>query len=298
MKLLLVVACCVFFIGGCSSQEEIGSFVPETIDVPDSISNNRKLEDTVVNYTKQPEILIVAKNIVVAHRGAWKKKNLPQNSIASLEEAIQLQCKGSEFDIVLAADDSLVVCHDAKYNNLIVQESKYSDLITLKLPNGESLPTLREYIIAGKQNNTTTLLYCEFKNYGLTDARKKVFINKTLELVNKLNAQNLLVYISFDYDILKQVRALNAMANLQYLKGDFTPDQLKLDNMSGVDYSGDTYMIRHREWIDSAKKNNLDLNVWTVNDSYSINWFLKNNFGAITTDEPELVLSYPAALIK
>ena len=36
---------------------------------------------------------------VIAHRGAWKEFNLPENSIASLEKAIELKCDGAEFDV-------------------------------------------------------------------------------------------------------------------------------------------------------------------------------------------------------
>jgi glycerophosphoryl diester phosphodiesterase len=33
----------------------------------------------------------VEKNAIVAHHGAWKKNNLPENSIASLRHAIDLK---------------------------------------------------------------------------------------------------------------------------------------------------------------------------------------------------------------
>ena len=48
------------------------------------------------------------KNQVIAHRGAWKKNNFPQNSIASLNEAVKLGCYGSEFDVWMTADNVLV----------------------------------------------------------------------------------------------------------------------------------------------------------------------------------------------
>jgi glycerophosphoryl diester phosphodiesterase len=35
----------------------------------------------------------VTKNGIVAHRGAWKKNNLPENSIAALRHAIDLKNK-------------------------------------------------------------------------------------------------------------------------------------------------------------------------------------------------------------
>lgn len=65
--------------------------------------------------------------------------------------------------------------------------------------------------------------------------------------------------------------------------------------MSGVNYSYDVYH-KNPQWIYGAKANNLTLNVWTIDDSYNIIWFLKNNFDAITTSEPELALNYQATL--
>lgn len=61
------------------------------------------------------------KNPVVAHRGAFKKNGFPQNSIASLREAIRLQCAGSEFDVRMTLDDSLVVNHDPHYQKLNIE---------------------------------------------------------------------------------------------------------------------------------------------------------------------------------
>lgn len=263
--LFLGILCFTFFVS-CSAGD--------TNDIPNVITDP----------------VIVAKNVVVAHRGAWKKKNLPQNSIASLKEAIRLECKGAEFDILLTADDSLVVNHDDKYNNRIVQNSKYSDLVSMKLTNGEKLPTLREYILAGKENNATTKLICELKNYGLSEERKKIYVSETEKVVKELNAQRYIVYISFDYDILKQLRNLNSVSSIQYLNGNISPNQLKLDGMSGLDYNLSVYKS-DGNLILEAKKNSMELGVWTVNTEVDMNFFLKNNFDFITTDEPELLLS-------
>ncbi|MBC7934782.1 MAG: hypothetical protein H7Y86_05400 [Rhizobacter sp.] len=66
-----------------------------------------------------------ADNSVVAHRGAFKKNALPENSIAALKEAIRLGCTGSEFDIRLTANDSLIINHDAHYNKLEIEKTEW-----------------------------------------------------------------------------------------------------------------------------------------------------------------------------
>ena len=78
-----------------------------------SCSSGRKISAKEVSF---------ADNIVVAHRGAWKKNSLPENSIASLKEAIRLKCSGTEFDVRMTADDSLIVNHDPHYNKLQIKQ--------------------------------------------------------------------------------------------------------------------------------------------------------------------------------
>ncbi|AYN03459.1 glycerophosphodiester phosphodiesterase family protein [Flavobacterium sp. 140616W15] len=228
------------------------------------------------------------KNGIVAHRGAWKKNNLPENSIAALRHAIDLKAVGSEFDVVMTADDSLVINHDPHYNKLIVEETKYADLIKFKLSNGEKLPTLREYILEGLKNNKHTTLVCEIKPSGVSKERGKKIALKAVEIVKSLKAEKITTYISFDYDILKQIREVDSKTTLQYLEGNKSPKEVKIDKITGVDYHYSVFK-KHPDWIKEAKDNKITLNVWTVNDINDMDWIIENNFNYITTNEPELL---------
>lgn len=228
------------------------------------------------------------KNPVVAHRGAFKKNNLPENSIAALREAIRLKCTGSEFDVRMTADDSLIINHDPIYNKLSIEKTSYADLIQYKLSNGENLPTLRQYILAGIEKNSTTQLVCEIKPSEISKERGKEIAEKTVNLFRTLRAEHIVTYISFDYDILKKIVALNPRATTQYLKGEKSPETLKTDGITGADYHY-TVFKNHPEWIESAKKNNITLNSWTVNALTDMEWLLANDFDYITTNEPELL---------
>lgn len=229
-----------------------------------------------------------ADNNVVAHRGAWKKNNLPENSIASLKQAIELNCTGSEFDVRMTADDSLVINHDPHYNNLPIENTTYADLIKFKLSNGEKLPTLREYILAGIKNNGSTRLVCEIKPSEISKERGQIIAIKVVQLVQEIKAQQMVAYISFDYDILKKIMELNPTVSTQYLDGSKSPDQLKADGITGADYYFSAFK-NHPEWIESAKKNNITLNAWTVNEAADMDWLIANGFDFITTNEPELL---------
>ncbi|UOB16110.1 glycerophosphodiester phosphodiesterase family protein [Abyssalbus ytuae] len=229
-----------------------------------------------------------ANNVVVAHRGAWRAKQFPENSIASLSHAIQLNCTGSEFDVRMTSDSILVVFHDPDYHGLLIEETTYDELSKFKLSNGENLPTLKEYLLTGLNNNTSTGLVCEIKPPG--NKKRGLYIaKKVIELVNELEAQSIILsYISFDYEVLKKIHEIAPLAKTQYLNGTKSPDELKKDGISGLDYHIGVFK-KHPEWIKSAKKNGMTLNAWTVNSPENIDWLLDNNFDFITTNEPELL---------
>lgn len=229
-----------------------------------------------------------APNPVVAHRGAFKAKGYPENSIASLKEAIRLQCTGSEFDVRMTADDSLVINHDPHYSNLEIEKTNYAELASHKLSNGETLPTLRQYLQAGLQNNQHTRLVLEIKPTS-TKERARRLAERVVAMVKDLNAAPMTLYISFDYDILKKVIEVAPGAPTQYLNGDVPPEQLKADGISGADYHFSVFQ-KHPEWIKSAKEKGIALNAWTVNEEKDMRWLLDSGFDYITTNEPELLL--------
>lgn len=241
---------------------------------------------TTQKVNQQP--LQFAENPVVAHRGAWKAMGYPENSIAALKHAIQLKCTGSEFDVRMTTDDSLIVNHDPTYNRLSVEKHTYAELSKFKLENGEKLPTLREYLLAGMQNNTTTRLVLEIKPSESGKERGLVIAEKVVNMVKQMNAKPWVVYISFGYDILLKIKEIDPTVNTQFLNGNKTPEQLKTDGVNGADYHFSAFK-KNPDWIISSKNLDLTLNAWTANEIEDIDRLLNQNFDFITTNEPELV---------
>lgn len=231
----------------------------------------------------------VNQNSVIAHRGAWKQAGLPQNSIASLKQAITLGCIGSEFDVRMTADGHLVVNHDADFHGLDIEKTNYKDLLVYALSNGEKIPTLAEYIRAGMENNRNTRLVCEIKPSEISKERGVFIAEETVKLVRSLKGGFLVDYISFDYDILKKIKEIDPGAQVQFLNGNKSPKAIRKDGMEGIDYH---YLVFKTlsKWVKQAKKEGVILNVWTVNDPEMMDWFLQKEFDFITTDEPEMLL--------
>lgn len=233
--------------------------------------------------------LVFHNNIVVAHRGAFKKNGFPENSIASLKEAIRLGCTGAEFDVRMTADDSLIISHDPHHNNLDIETSTLAELRRFPLANGEPVPTLRSYLLAGMKGNKHTRLVLEIKPSEISKERGIQIAAKVWQLVQELKAAPWIVYISFDYAMLKELRRLDATANLQFLDGTIAPAQLKADGINGADYHFAVFR-KNPHWIKEAKDNGIQLNAWTVNDTATMQWLISEDFDFITTNEPETLL--------
>lgn len=227
------------------------------------------------------------KNKVIAHRGAWKAQAFPQNSLASLREAVRLGCEGSEFDVWMTSDEVLVVNHDGDFEGLPIETSTYEQLLTKKLPNGEKIPTLKEYLAEGMKQ-TGTKLILEFKPSSLGIARSERVGELAVKTVQEMKAEKWVDYITFSYEGGKKAIATDPEANVAYLTGDKSPAQLKSDGFFGFDYNIRVLRMKP-EWIAEAQQLGLTVNAWTVNSPEDMTWLLDQNTDFITTDEPELL---------
>lgn len=64
--------------------------------------------------------------LLLGHRGA--RYHAPENTIEACELALRHGCDGFEFDVRRTADSYAVICHDPKFNGMIVAESTYEQL--------------------------------------------------------------------------------------------------------------------------------------------------------------------------
>ena len=228
-------------------------------------------------------------NKVVAHRGAWKNTGAPENSIAALNHAIAIGCEGSEFDVHMSADSLPLINHDNSIQGVSIAKTNAIELLKIKLANGEALPTLENYLEAGMSQNKTKLIL-EIKPSELGKESSIALTRKVVALVEKLQAQAWVDYISFDYDACIEVMKLAPYAKVAYLRGDKTPAELAADHFFGLDYNF-SVLQKNPDWIPDAKSKKLTINVWTVNDKPALEEFLNKGVDFITTNEPELLLS-------
>lgn len=227
-------------------------------------------------------------NKVIAHRGAWKNMEASRNSLNALQNAIDMGCEGSEFDVWLSADGIAVVSHDGIVGGKKIEETLAKDLQKVYLGFNDYLPTLEEYLLTIKGQNKTRL-FLEIKSSDKGQKRSLELSEKVVETVQSMKLQAWVRYISFDYSALKKIQELDPSSKTAYLWGDRPPSVLAKDQMWGTDYPYDYYK-KNPNWIEEAHKNGLTVNVWTINTNEEMEDLLNLGVDLITTDEPYKLL--------
>ena len=222
------------------------------------------------------------KTKVIAHRGYWKTEGSAQNSIRSLELAKEIKVYGCEFDVHLTADNVPVVFHDQHINGKDIQKTLYAELKDHKLPNGETLPTLEQYLERAKKVKRVKLIF-ELKSHA-TPERDREAARIAVDMVNRMKLGKRTEYIAFS---LEAAKALHQYA--YYLNGDLSPKQLKELGFAGLDYHYKV-MQQHPEWFKEAKELKLKVNVWTVNEVPVMKEMIEKGADFLTTDHPEEAL--------
>ena len=230
-----------------------------------------------------PTCAIQAQTQIIAHRGFWKTQGSAQNSIASFTKADSIGCYGSEFDVWLASDGELVVNHDKAYNDLNMEKNSSETLTKLRLANGETLPSLKEYL--GTASRTQTKFILELKTHTTREAETQA-VRKIIEMVDKMGLNTRMEYIAFSLHAVKEfIRLAPKGTPVFYLNGDLAPAELKKLGCAGADYQLKVYQ-KHPEWIKECRELGMKTNVWTVDDPKDMQWAIDQKIDYITTDEP------------
>lgn len=223
-----------------------------------------------------------AQTKIVAHRGYWDCAGSAQNSITSLKLADKIGCYGSEFDVHLTKDGVIVVHHDQNVGKIDIQTSTYKALKKERLRNGEKIPTLEQYLDAGKDLSCKLVL--EIKKQKV-QSHEDSLVRQCVDMVKSKGLTDRIVWISFSGKACDLLHQLLPDAHIQYLLGDWDPKTIKAKGLSGIDYEQKVLAL-HPEWIKECHDLGLVVNVWTVNDLNTINQFIKAGVDFITTNAP------------
>ncbi|MEM2842428.1 MAG: glycerophosphodiester phosphodiesterase family protein [Candidatus Bathyarchaeia archaeon] len=240
------------------------------------------------------EKLNLKEKIVIAHRGA--SGYAPENTLISFLKAIELKADAVECDVHLSKDGVPIVIHDEKLNRTTDGKGYVKDysLKELKSLNagyktrffdkfkGEKIPTLRE-----------VLEVCRNKIGVVIEVKNGPFFYKGIEdkivnLIKELDVGEQVIISAFDHSTIKRIKNLNKdLVTAVIFSG--CPVKPTLDCL--LAYANGL----HFEWcylkpsvIEEVEKDDLFINVWTVNNEENIRKMFLMNVNGVITDYPDL----------
>ena len=240
-----------------------------------------------LKMTESTAVLEKGEMGIIAHRGFWncEEAGYARNSVAALRCAQENGFWGSEFDVNITADSVLVVFHDDIVNGKRFSEHPYSEFSDIVIENGETIPTIDQYLEQGAKYPKTMLVY-ELKPQSSLEL-EETLVNLSIEKLKEYNLLNpkRVMFISFSYYMTCRIAKMLPDFNVQYLSGGKEPQDLLADGVNGLDYAH-SFFVNHPEWADQARELGMTTNIWTVNtEDYMLQTI---DFGImyITTDCP------------
>ncbi len=211
----------------------------------------------------------------IAHRGY--SAIAPENTYSAFAEAVKYGADGIEFDVQLTGDRIPVIIHDSSLERTTngkgkIREKTLTELKQLDAGSWfsaefkeEKIPTLEE--ILDFLIPTGIKIYAEIKetnDWQITD------LNNLINLITSKKGGHQVAIISFDANILQQIRRQNANLSLGYLSKNVTEFQEKLTYVKNeLDFVLSAYqvLLENTNLIQGSKAEGIKLIGWTIDDA-------------------------------
>ena len=207
---------------------------------------------------------------MIAHRGASGLER--ENTLPAFIAAGNRSYFGAECDIHVTKDGKYVVYHDDETGrlcdkNVVIEETEFSTLRALKLkePDSETfsetlkIPTPEEYLSVLSRYGKVAVI--ELKN-----AMKPANICEIIEICKQCYSLDRIVFISFCFENLVEVRKILPKQPVQFLCGDWS-DELE-EKLSSHRFDLDIgWWSLNEERIRSLHDKGIKINCWTCDDA-------------------------------
>ena len=220
--------------------------------------------------------------ILTGHRGAAKLE--PENTLLSMQKAIDLGVDQIEIDVHLTRDQHLVVLHDTTVDRTTNGEGAVADFTLaaikqLDAGKGEPIPTLQEVIdlVRGK-----VILQIELKGPGTAEP--------VIETVDRNSMEKEVLLTSFVHERLREARQLNPDLRLGALWADPPPDACE----QAIDMGAEAIHIQHLnidpQLVQKAHAHGLKIRAWNPDTVEEIQRVVDLGVDAIGSNRPDLLI--------
>ena len=224
----------------------------------------------------------------IGHRGA--KGYVAENTLESINKAIELGVDGIEIDIFKCLSNELVLFHDKDLDKLTGKPGQIENL---------TLKELQEFLVLGKYQIPT------LKDV-LTEIEKPLFVNielkglDTAEATSKIirdyskntswSLENFIVS-SFNWNELEQFRSIDKNTPIGVLvsKSMSINEAIEFGKKIDAQAIHPNYKLLDEKTVKKIKNNGFKIYTWTVNNKDDINFIKKLKVDGIISDYPDRI---------
>ncbi len=226
---------------------------------------------------------------ITAHRGAamWA----PENTLASIQRALEDGTDWVEIDVQETADGRVVVVHDSDFMKLAgvptkVWEATYDELQQIDIGSSfgpefsdQRTPTLEQVLDTVGDRARVNI---ELKYYG-HDVRLE---ERVVDVVEAAGAEDRVAVMSLKYEAVQKMRGLRPDWTLGLLSAVAIGDLTRVD----ADFLAVSTGLASRSLVKHAHDAGKRVLVWTVNDPLTAYAMISRGVDGIITDDPAMGL--------
>ncbi len=226
---------------------------------------------------------------ILAHRGLCSSGTefvTDENTLDALRRAQEAGVDGCEFDVHMTADGQLVIRHDAKIEGkLNCQKSTFDEIRAYRLPFGNQIPTLHEWLEQAKKTPEIPQML-EIKAHPTAEIEKEV-VTKCLEEVRAMDMMDQVYFLSFKTEtcdeVLRQEPGAKVLLNSSSLHNSMPPKEVKEHGYAAISYNINV-ILNHTPWIKEFQDLGIETFFWMVDDPYLRKIAEEWGFDWVTTD--------------
>ena len=225
-------------------------------------------------------------SLIIGHRGA--KGHIAENTLPSIEKALELGVDGIEIDIFLCKSGELIVFHDKKLDRLTntqgyIESLDYDSIKKIRVKGKYKIPTLNEVIELIEGNS---FLNIELKGSGTAEPTHKLL---TPFIEQKKWMANQFIISSFNWEELEIFYKLNQKVPIAILTGSDPLDAIKIAKRLNALAINPNFKTLNLNNVKKIQKEGFKVFPYTINNMKDIEEMLNLEVDGIITDFPERV---------
>jgi glycerophosphoryl diester phosphodiesterase len=221
--------------------------------------------------------------MIMGHRGAAALE--PENTLLSIELAMEIGVDAVEIDVHLSKDKEIVVIHDPTVDRTTngtgpVSSYALKEIKKLDAGKGERIPTLDEVVdLIGNK----VRLVIELKEEGTE--------TKVVELIKRNNLYDNVYVISFWHSLVKAVKKMDSRIKTGVLLVGCPVDAC-IATRASANALVMKYTFVNRKFVEIAHKEGLKVFIWNIDDQQLLKLYADMCVDGIGSNDPRVLVEY------